>query len=317
MWRGTEGEVEKIVIIVIVISYCKFIPVYHYIVDQTRIPTRNFDRLLGEIYGYLTEYQISGEVHRVTRLRTVPDLVETALRSGAKTIVVIGDDQNFLQLVELLAPENEVVLGYIPLVKDSDIARVLGVGDIEDASRAIARRRTERFDLGVINRSHFFTSLNFGLVNRFTEPGKKAGAIKSIGLAAKLRTMRPIPVKVNVDDKYNLSVNVIAGSVVNVRPSNVCDSSDPEAVSAHDQRIDLLLVEKMSVKDIVKYGKHLTSGCFEHIPRSTVVHGRRLTIDGPKNLNVKLGDVPLKYNHLDVAVSDNRIRVIVGKGRAV
>ncbi len=287
---------------------------YHYIIDQTRISTRNFDRLLGEVYGFLTEYQISGEVHRVTRLRNIPELVETAMQSGARTIVAIGDDHNFLQLVELLAESDSVVLGFIPLVKNSEIAQVLGIANLEEACQAIAKRRADEFDIGRVGRNYFFTSLNFGLLNAFRPNDKKLGPFAALGLVSKLRALPSIPIKVEVDGKYSLTASILAGTIINARVPGLCESQGELPFSSpRDGKLDLLLVEKLGTRDLIKYRKFLSSGCFENIPGGTVLHGRNFEIEGPKNLNIATGGLPLNRTAASVSVADKSIRVIVGK----
>src|SRR3989344_1004337 len=106
------------------------------------------DRLLGEVYGHLTEHQISGEVHRVTRLRNLPELAEGAIRSNARTVIAVGDDQTFLQLVDIMAGQENMVLGFVPLVNRSEVSQILGLGDLSESCKAIAQRRIEEFDLG-------------------------------------------------------------------------------------------------------------------------------------------------------------------------
>ncbi|OGE85520.1 MAG: hypothetical protein A3J48_00175 [Candidatus Doudnabacteria bacterium RIFCSPHIGHO2_02_FULL_46_11] len=285
---------------------------YHYIIDQTRIQTRNFDRLLGEVYGFLTEYQIGGEVHRVTRLRNVPELVDTARQSGAKTIVAIGDDNNFLQLLELLAEQEGIVLGYIPLVSNTSISHVLGVRGLEDACQAIAKRRVEDFDIGLVGRNYFFTRVDFGLINNEIRKGS-GGIFSSFGMISKLRLLQSIPVKVSIDGRLELSANIIAGSVINARGG--IDQKGSALFSPHDGKLDLLLLEKRPTRELIKFRKSIAEGRFEEVPGSTVLHGRNFEIEGPKNFNVLIEQVFLNRSNLSLGVSDKKIRVIVGKGR--
>ena len=111
------------------------------------------------------------------------ELVESALSSGAKTLVAMGDDETFQELLQIIAGKKDIVLGFLPLVKNSVIASVLGLGSLEDACRAIAQRRTEQFDLGQINRNYFFTDLSFGLQAGVATQGGASlfGALKTIG----------------------------------------------------------------------------------------------------------------------------------------
>ena len=284
---------------------------YHYIVDPSRLPVRNFDRTLGEVYGHLTEHQISGEVHRITRLRNMHELVESALSSGAKTLVAMGDDETFQELLQIIAGKKDIVLGFLPLVKNSVIASVLGLGSLEDACRAIAQRRTEQFDLGQINRNYFFTDLSFGLQAGVATQGGASlfGALKTIG---RVKAAPLLPLIIDVDGRYKVSLNASMGMVVNT-PSRI-----PSAVSSGlDDKLDLLLLGKLSVRELLRYRGEFARGELERIPGVTVLHGERFEIDAPKNTpifsqNLSVGRLPVTIN-----LSEHKLRLIIGKNFAV
>src|SRR3989338_5090652 len=271
---------------------------YHYIIDQTRIPARNFDRLLGEVYGYLTEYQISGEVHRVTRLRNVSELVETAVRGGAKTIVAIGDDQNFVQLIEILAEQSGLVLGYIPLQKSSEIAAVLGLPSLSEACLAIAKRRIEEFDLGAAARNYFFTKLDFAATATLGALSGLGGLFGALAAVSRLRAVPTLPVKICVDNNFTVSGPIMAGSLINARP--VLPDKKSGLAAFRDGYLDLLLAEKMSARDLFRFRQEILAGHFENLPNATILRGRNFEIEGPKNLNFAIGGQLLNRNLLDV-----------------
>lgn len=269
---------------------------YHYIIDQSRLSLRNFDKLLGEVYGYLTEHQISGEVHRVTRLRNVEELTESALRTGAKTLIAVGDDQLFLQMLEVLAREPGVVLGYIPLAAQSEIAGILGVGNLQEACRAIAQRRIQEFDLGTVNRHHFFTNIKFGFLS--------SENLSLWNIFSKVRFLEPQPVSVRVDSRYSVFANILAGTVINASSARIADGM-----------LDLVLIEKMSARELLRHKNNFNEGDFSSIPGATVLHGKNFEIEGPKTMPVNMGFGSFTRMPLTAAVAEEKVKVLIGKTR--
>ena len=68
---------------------------YYYILDQNGLPVDKFEKLQTELQGLLAEFKIAGETARVTPLRSVQDLVDTASQRGAKTLIACGSDDTF------------------------------------------------------------------------------------------------------------------------------------------------------------------------------------------------------------------------------
>ena len=290
---------------------------YHYIVDPSRLPTKNFDRLIGEVYGFLTEYQISGEVHRVTRLRNIHELTDSALKSGAKTVIAIGDDETFLQLLQILAEVPGLVLGFIPLTSQSMVADILGLGNLAESCKAIAQRRVDEFDLAQVNRNYFFTSISFGPWNSLLGEMSGKGIFQGLRVVNKLRSAPPMPISIKIDNNYTVLNNIIAGLIINTRTTSLVSARRGLITSSHDNRLDLMLVPKLSGSGLFKYRGELVSAHLEQIPGTTVLHGKHFQIDGPLNATVLSGSLPVARLPLAVSVAPYRLRVIIGRGRTI
>jgi diacylglycerol kinase family enzyme len=127
---------------------------YYYIIDQGNLPVDKFERLQTETLGYLAEFKISGEAGRVTPLRSISDLVETASQRGAKTLVACGSDSTFNLMVAALKGR-DFTLGYIPYEENSYLATILGLDSIFTGAKTIAARRIERVDMAKLSGNYF------------------------------------------------------------------------------------------------------------------------------------------------------------------
>lgn len=112
---------------------------YYYIIDPQKINQKHFERVQNQLYSCVSALKISGEMSRVTTLRSVSQLVDTAFLREAKTIVAVGHDSTLQEVVNAVG-ERDVAIGYIPL-QESEIAQVLGIGDVENACNNLAHRR--------------------------------------------------------------------------------------------------------------------------------------------------------------------------------
>src|SRR3989344_5721896 len=98
---------------------------YLYLYD-TFLRERAFSGAIGAIENRLTDFGISGKIVRLTTLSNAHGIVEDEMRYGARTVVVVGNDQT-LGRVFSRAAACDVVFGYIPVDNKQPIARVLGI----------------------------------------------------------------------------------------------------------------------------------------------------------------------------------------------
>src|ERR1700694_2637389 len=98
---------------------------YYYILDQAGLNIEKYEKLQTELQGLLAEFKISGETARVTPLRSVADLVDTASQRGVKTLIACGSDDTFNQMLAALRGRDFTV-GFIPFDENSFLAKILG-----------------------------------------------------------------------------------------------------------------------------------------------------------------------------------------------
>jgi diacylglycerol kinase (ATP) len=93
--------------------------------------------------------------------------IESAVKSGAKLIVVCGGDGTLTAAIRLLA-HTKTVLGVIPAGTGNSFASSLGIHSLEDAFDAIAGGEERRVDVGIVNGKRF---ANFSTIGLATEIG--------------------------------------------------------------------------------------------------------------------------------------------------
>ena len=107
----------------------------------------------------LTDYGIAGKILRLTNYIDVKPLIEDEIKKGAKTIVVVGDDSTFGQVLSRSATCN-CTFGFLPVGNtNNSIASVLGIPIGVDACDVLSKRRKERLDVGWMNNRYFISQL--------------------------------------------------------------------------------------------------------------------------------------------------------------
>src|SRR3954464_10134913 len=113
---------------------------YYYILDPRNIPQKTFERQYSELQSLLTEFNISGEMARITPLRIIQDLVDTAASRGVKTLVACGTDETFNQMLAAVK-DRDFTLAFIPFTENTQLGRILGMDDLATCVKTIASRR--------------------------------------------------------------------------------------------------------------------------------------------------------------------------------
>jgi diacylglycerol kinase family enzyme len=278
---------------------------YYYIIDPQKIDQRKFERVQNQLYSSVAQLKISGEMSRVTPLRSVRQLVDTAVMRGATTIVAVGHDGTVQEVIDAVG-EKDLAIGYVP-VQDSEMSRVLGQTDVETACRNLAQRRTELLDLGKINSHYFFTKV--GICADLDSV--RAQSVFDFTRFAQAAALKPVPVSMEVDGEYVAEFEVAIGAVFNSRAAK-CDEriADPT-----DGVLDVLLLPGITAMDAWKYRMELGDGCLERIPGCAVVHGRRIVIRGGDSLPFFLdGHLAAKAPAV-IEVVPKKVRMIMGKDR--
>lgn len=130
---------------------------YLYIYDSC-LKDKKYENLLTKIEARIIDLDIKGDVLRMNLLQNVSQFIKDGIRKGAHTVVVIGDDKTFSTVLESAISEN-IIVGYIPIDKKSEFARIFGIpwGDL--ACAILGGRIIEKIDIGKINNKFFLGSV--------------------------------------------------------------------------------------------------------------------------------------------------------------
>ena len=277
---------------------------HYYILDQHNLPMDKFERLQTEALGLLAEFKISGEASRVTPLRSVQDLVDTASQRGASTLVACGSDDTFNLMLAALKGR-DFTLGFIPFDENSNLAKILGIENVFLGVKTIAARRIEKIDLAKISGNYFISFLEFGVMSHNIKSASLWQSLKLLSSESKGFTIR-------VDDSYNVTINGLGGLVANIR-STSCQSE--KIANPTDGNLDLLILERLGKMQVLKYRNIISEGCLEKVPNTTVIKCKKTQFLEPRGTNLTmLGRVVAKFPST-VEIIPQRLKMIVGKNR--
>jgi diacylglycerol kinase family enzyme len=277
---------------------------HYYIIDQNGLPVEKFEKLQTELQGLLAEFKVAGEASRVSPLRSVQELVDTASQRGATTVVACGNDDTFNLMLAALKGR-DFTIGFIPLNENSSLAKILGIESVFIGVKTIAARRIEKIDLAKIAGNYFISFLEFGVMSHNIKTEGFWQSLKLLTSEAKSFTIR-------VDDAYNLNLNGLGGLVANIRAT----SSQGEKIgNPTDGNLDLLILERLTKMQVLQYRGAISKGNLEKLPNTTVIKCKKIQFLEPRGFNLTmLGRVVAKFPST-VEIIPQRLRMIVGKNR--
>lgn len=278
---------------------------YYYIIDPGKLPIHTFEQLQVQLQGLLHEFNISGEFGRVTTLKTISDLVDTASSRGAKTIIICGNDDTLNQALAA-TKHREFVLGYIPLdPTNSYLAKILGLDSIFTAIKTIAGRRIVSMDIAKVGNLHYISFLEFGIAS-------KNFAKEGLWTTMKVFSKPNLTWKLKIDNSYTIEVSGLGGMLVNSRGTT---SKHEKIANPTDKLLDLLILESLPKISVLKHRDKISKGRLEELPKSTVIKCRQVEFLDPKGqpiymLGRQIGKFPIVSEMLV-----KPLKIIVGKNR--
>ncbi len=261
---------------------------YYYIYDQF-LSHKKYDKVLAQIESKITDLGIKNRIIKMSILKSVSELVTDALRKGAQTIVVAGNNQTVHQIVNLVAGK-DITLGIIPIGNANSIANFLGITDPLEACEIVSARKIETINLGEINNDFFIDNIKILDTN----------------------------LKVECDNKYNvstLSINHLIG-IYNFAPQvDLNFKSSKQLFSPKDNFLEVV-VEPKDKKTLHKILKPLLGKSSKKIADS-VFRSKKIIIksQAEKPGNVIVDNFKTLKTPLAIRISDKKLRIIVGKNR--
>ncbi|HWQ99328.1 MAG TPA: hypothetical protein VN397_00585 [Candidatus Methylomirabilis sp.] len=130
---------------------------YAYLYDDF-LTDKSYERALANIETRASVLGIQGRVARLAIFRSARELVESLVREGAETIVVVGNDRTLEKTMWFL-PDLPVTVGFLPVTEPSSIATMLGIPVGDAACDVLAARRVEMLDVGKLDDRYFLTEV--------------------------------------------------------------------------------------------------------------------------------------------------------------
>lgn len=130
---------------------------YYYLFD-TPLSDRKYASVVNRIEFRIVELGINGRMDRLSILKSMRELIDTAVKRGAETIVIVGDDEAIAKAVTIVA-QYKVTLGIIPVGDHLAIAEGLGIPKGEAACDVLSKRIVKTIDLGKVNDQFFLFSV--------------------------------------------------------------------------------------------------------------------------------------------------------------
>lgn len=173
---------------------------YLYLYDSF-LNNKKYSHLLAKIETRLTDLGIGGKIFRLSPLRNIAELLNDEVRNGAKTVIVVGNDKTFSDIINVAA-KLDVTLGIVPVGPDNKIADMLGISSYEQACNVIAARKIEKMDLGKVNTTYFLSKITVGGGEVTIECENKYKVTPAIENEITICNLKPIFAQNNINSGY-------------------------------------------------------------------------------------------------------------------
>lgn len=130
---------------------------YVYLYDSF-VTGKKYEAELARVETRIAQLGLRGPTEKLSILKNVRGIVRDAVRRGAETFVVVGNDDTMAKVVSLIAQE-PMTLGFIPLGPKQGTAELLGIPVGEAACDILSKRLIRELDLGKVNDVYFLFSL--------------------------------------------------------------------------------------------------------------------------------------------------------------
>lgn len=137
---------------------------YCYLYDELIHDNKKYEKEVLRIENRLTDLGIAGKTSRLALFRNAEEMIRDEVGRGVSTVVVLGNDNTVKKILNVLV-ESDVVIGFIPIGPNNELAKMLGVPYGLDACDVLSARRVERLDVGTINNRRFLTGISISDFN--------------------------------------------------------------------------------------------------------------------------------------------------------
>lgn len=257
-------------------------------------------------------FQTQGPRHAIELARTFAD-------DPNRTVISLGGDGTHHEVINGLMPSGKAIFSVIPAGTGNDFVRVLDYPNDPEAILQTALHGTPRpIDVGQAGNEYFLTVSGIGFdaeVAAWVNHRAKAGSGRSVflrGILYNLLFYRSQAVSVMMDDRAAETRDsfLLAGGNTAYYASGmqICPGA-----SIHDGTLTVVWIERLSRIEVlpmllrVLQGRHLG-----HV-RVRSAEVRKLTVDGPQELQVHADGEIIGHLPITLRALPNAIRVRMGK----
>lgn len=131
---------------------------YVYIYDDF-LRNKKYESIVKAMEICLTDFGIAGKILRLNNFTDSKVIIEDEIKRGAKTIIIVGNDQTLGHILSRAATVN-CTFGFLPVGGNNTIAEVLGIPTGIEACTVLSKRRKELLDVGWMNNRYFISQLH-------------------------------------------------------------------------------------------------------------------------------------------------------------
>jgi diacylglycerol kinase family enzyme len=169
---------------------------------------------------------ILGEWVQTSSPNEVEVLARAAVAKGYTTVIAVGGDDTFNEVLNGLADVENVAVGVIPIGANNRLAGRLGIGTWQQACKIIAARRLTPYSLIAAGQKYFLSSLEVGFETELDKnvdlstTGIKARTGQAVQSWSQARLYETKKFNIDVDGRYKLSGDLFSLAVTNLRFTN-------------------------------------------------------------------------------------------------
>lgn len=130
---------------------------YYYLYDSF-LNDNKYQKILHRVENRITDLGITGKISRMSMLINPEKMVRDEIKKGVKTVIAVGNDSTLDRIISVAA-EEKVTAGIIPIGKNNDIAKTLGIPEGNLACDVISQRRVKKIDLIKVNNRYCLSNI--------------------------------------------------------------------------------------------------------------------------------------------------------------
>ena len=243
-------------------------------------------------------------------------LTRNAITENPDYIVACGGDGTINEVASCLV-NTKIKLGIIPIGSGNGLASNLKIPKLlEQATEVIRNGKTQFIDIGKVNQHYFFSNMGIGIdaliIKKYDSYQKRTlSAYIRASLEASIK-FKPIKSILSFNNQL-INCNAFMLFVANSNEMGYGMSLTPNA-SLTDGKLDLLIIQKISLVNKIKFGLHVLSKKQEVFDRAQHRLIENIAIELPDKIFVDIqldGEYHnLKTNKIDISVIKNGLEIV-------